>query len=149
MKKQWIVILLLIVLSVNVLAETESDRRRKRWLILSSVTLGAVYITTIVLDHTIDSSVNFPSFYVPVVGPYIALLTYNSKVSPYYSGRTRDILLIALSGAIQSAAAAGIALNLKKPRRNDLSDYPMSATVNFFVAPRMGGGGQVSCLLVF
>jgi len=148
-KMQWVVFLLVIVLSVNVFAAGDADATRKTWLIISGVTLGIVYTTTIILDYTIDSSVNFPSFFVPAVGPFIGLLSYDSKVSPYYSGRNRDILLMALSGAVQTAAAVGIALTLKKPQKNGGSDLSKRVAVNFSVVPRAGGGYQASCRLVF
>jgi hypothetical protein len=148
-KIQWIVFLLVIVLSMNVFAGNDADETRKTWLIISGVTLGVVYATTIVLDYTIDSSVNFPAFFVPAVGPYIGLLSYDSKVSPYYSGRSRDILLMALSGTIQTAAAVGIALTLKKPQKNDGSDLSKRVAVNFSVMPRVGRGYLASCHLVF
>lgn len=146
---QWIACLLLIVLSVNVFAAKDPDTTRKTWLIVSSVTLGIVYATTIVLDYTIDNSVNFPAFFVPAVGPYIALLSYDNKVSPYYSGRTRDILLMTLSGVLQTAAAVGIALTFKGSKDNKESSASNGMNIDFSLAPRYPGGYQACFRLTF
>jgi hypothetical protein len=100
---------------------TNSDKSRKSLLIVSGVVFGVTYLGTIIGDQTIDSSVNFPELFVPVIGPFLALGNYDNKVNPYYSGRTRDKALFVLSGTVQTISALVFFFNLTGNKSSQLS----------------------------
>lgn len=106
-------------------------------LIASSITLGAAYVATIVVDATTGGRIDFYENFIPGIGPLIAFARYDSYVSSSYASssvRSTEKALLALSGVIQSASIVGIVYGIltirdskKDSQKGGLSFEPYGA----------------------
>jgi hypothetical protein len=97
------------------LQQSSHSGAKKPLIIAGAITFGTFYIGGIVLDNTIDNSVNFSELYIPVIGPFLARANYDDKVSPDYDAADLEKTLFVLDGIVQAAGAVmlitGLAMN--------------------------------------
>ena len=121
--------------------QTSHSGAKKPLVIAGAITLGAFYIGGIVLDHTIDNSVNFSELYIPVLGPFLARASYDDKVSPYYDGADLEKTLFILDGIIQTAGAVMLITGLTMHYSPDGKIFNIGKSISQFSINPIPGKG--------
>ena len=112
-------------------ASSDSGSRKTEPIIWGAILLATIGGT--LAGDAISDGINFPESAIPVVGPFIAIARYDDVVTnPYYDGKTRDKILFATSGIVQTAVVVMLIRSLRGGgggTANSLKNVPIVSLV--------------------